>query len=338
VKTIFAPSPAFDPSKLEEEALAGVYENWRQAMRLHRPCEGLRISCIDGRPDCAWSFKAEGPPAFSASILFEGRMQMAFDDGAVLEAEAGSAILMATGQYATGWNTLDCAGGGAFRMVSVYLPQPALAGLIGLQMDDLRRRVRVIAQDQPHIDATLGVTCASGNLQRIADDLLSFNFAYPGACVARDLYRRAKAFEIIACFLHEHMARQRPRLPVPADRLRLVNARALLEKHYARKWSVPSLADAVGLYEKRLQTGFRALYGVSVHACLTRIRIDAAIILLQRGVSVSETAERVGFSHLSHFSRMFRDHTGITPKQCGKGFRPNLKNICDAKSTKPAES
>ncbi|THF64802.1 helix-turn-helix transcriptional regulator [Pseudothauera nasutitermitis] len=317
--------PALDPSKLEEDGLTGVREDWRHAMHVYQPCEGLHISCINGRPGSKWDFRAEGPPAFSVNILLEGRIQTAFDDGAVLNAQASSAILMASGQHTSGWDVLDGKSDGIFRMVSIHMPQTAMDSLTGLQMDNLRKRVCTIAGDQPHIDAFLGVAPASSSLQRVAYDLLGFGCTYPGPCISRDLYLRAKALEAIACFLRENLAQQEMTLPVPADRPRLIEARALLERTYGEDWSVQSLARVVGLNEKRLQSGFQALFGCSVHACLTRIRIDAAVTLLQRGISVTETASTVGFANLSHFSRVFRSHTGISPKQCALGISPRVQ-------------
>ncbi|MDR1423796.1 MAG: helix-turn-helix domain-containing protein [Azoarcus sp.] len=64
------------------------------------------------------------------------------------------------------------------------------------------------------------------------------------------------------------------------------------------------------------------MFGSSVHACLTRIRIDVAVSMLLRGVSVTETAAACGFASLSHFSRMFHSHTGISPKQYALGISP----------------
>jgi len=125
-----------------------VHEGWRHAINMHRPHERLCINCISGRPGSEWSFRAEGPPAFSINILLEGRMQAAFDDGAVLDAQANSTILMATGQHAAGWDVLDDKPEGAFRMVSIHVPQAAMASLTGLQMDDLRRRMYTTAGEQ----------------------------------------------------------------------------------------------------------------------------------------------------------------------------------------------
>ena len=131
---IVSGQPALDPGKLPEEGLDHVHEDWRHAVHMYQPCEGLCISCINGRPGSKWAFQAEGPSAFSVNILLEGRMQAAFDDGAALDAKAGSAIMMATGSYAKGWDVLDGQSEGAFRMVNIHMPQTAMAGLTGLQM------------------------------------------------------------------------------------------------------------------------------------------------------------------------------------------------------------
>ncbi|MGO2136673.1 MAG: helix-turn-helix domain-containing protein, partial [Marinobacter sp.] len=61
------------------------------------------------------------------------------------------------------------------------------------------------------------------------------------------------------------------------------------------------------------------------HACLTRIGLNASVALLKRGTSVTETAACCGFANLSHFSRMFRSHTGISPKQRALGVTPRLQ-------------
>jgi AraC-like DNA-binding protein/uncharacterized cupin superfamily protein len=316
---------SLEPGKLQEIGQEVIHQDWQHVVQTHQPCEGLCIGCFNGRPGSQWSFRAEGPPAFSVNILLEGHFQAAFDDGAVLDAKAGSTILMASGQYATGWNVLDGQSESSFRMISINMPQSALVHLTGLHMDDLRQRARPLGGEQEHIDAFLGVVPASSSLKRVASDLLNLEDTHPGPCMFRNLYLRAKALEAIACFLRENLAPAQIQLPVPADRARLMNARALLEESYGKDWSVHTLARSVGLNEKRLQAGFHALFGCSVHTCLTRIRLNTAITLLQQGTSVTETAAMVGFAHLSHFSKVFRGYTGISPKQCAQGISPSLR-------------
>lgn len=314
--------PALDPGTIEAQGLAGVQEDWRHAMHMYQPCAGLHINCIQGRPRREWAFEAEGPAAFSINILLEGHVQTAFDQGATLNAKAGSTILMAAAQPAAGWDILDTRGGDAFRMLSIHIPQMALEGLTGLQMDDLRHRLCEATDESPGTCALLNVTPVSSNLQRVACDLLGYGCASPGDCISRNLFLRGKALEAIACYLRDNLAPRQTPLPVPADRSRLLEARLLLEQSFDQEWSVQSLARAVGLNEKRLQSGFQALFGCTVHTCLTRIRLDAAVAMLQCGTNVTETAASCGFASLSHFSRVFRSHTGISPKQCALGLSP----------------
>lgn len=320
-----ADQPALDPGQMREGAMSGIQEAWQHAVKGYQPCEGLSISSINGRPGNSWAFQAEGPPAFSLSILLEGRMQAAFDDGSVIDVRAGSAIIMATGQYTTGWDVLDSKPDGAFRMVSIHMPEEAMPNLTGLNLDDLRKRIARVKGHQSHIDAFLGDVPASNVLQRAASELISFERTSPASCISRPLSLRAKALEILACFLRENLTQPQTRLLVPADRALLLEARALLEQQYGSEWTVSSLSRLIGLNEKRLQSGFHALFGTSVHACLTHIRLEAAISLLQRGLNVTETAAQCGFGSLSHFSRTFRLYTGISPKQCASGHSPVVR-------------
>lgn len=98
----------------------------------------------------------------------------------------------------------------------------------------------------------------------------------------------------------------------------MVRAKAFLENAYSENWNVEALAQAVGLNEKRLQAGFQALFGCSVHECLTRIRLDAALAMLTHGFSVTHTAQSVGFSTSSHSSKTFSQHIGVPPKRWAK--------------------
>jgi AraC family transcriptional activator of pyochelin receptor len=307
--------PPLDPGKMLEATLPGIPQEWQPAVKCYQPGEGLSLSHISGRPGSQWAFEAEGSPAFSLSILLEGRMQAAFDNGSVLDARSGSAVIMATGQHTSGWDVLDGRSDGAFRMVSIHMPEDAMLNLTGLRPGDLRKQIVSVRGNQSHVDAFLGGASASGTLRRIATELIGFERTCPPSCLSRDLYLRAKALEAMACFLREYVTPPQARLRVPADRTLLLEARALLEKEYGQAWTVQSLSRHIGLNEKRLQSGFHALFGAPVHACLIRIRLEAAMALLQQGMNVTETAAQCGFGSLSHFSRAFREYTGVSPKK-----------------------
>jgi AraC-like DNA-binding protein len=63
---------------------------------------------------------------------------------------------------------------------------------------------------------------------------------------------------------------------------------------------------------------FAHAFGSTPMAFVREVRLRNAAALLRSGdLSVAAVAATVGFSGRSHFSRLFRDHFGITPS----GFR-----------------
>jgi len=95
---------------------------------------------------------------------------------------------------------------------------------------------------------------------------------------------------------------------------RMEQARALIEADPGRNWTIRALARAVGVNERKLKSGFRARFGLPVHAWLTRARLQAAHALLAEGRrSVTEVSLAVGYANPSHFALLFRRCYGIAP-------------------------
>ncbi|MEH2012800.1 helix-turn-helix transcriptional regulator [Nostoc sp.] len=81
----------------------------------------------------------------------------------------------------------------------------------------------------------------------------------------------------------------------------------------------------VSLSDRKLQRGFRELFGTTVFGYLHHHRMEQAQILLRyRDMQVSEVAHAVGYSHLGHFTEAFKRKFGITPKQCQLGKKSTL--------------
>jgi len=158
------------------------------------------------------------------------------------------------------------------------------------------------------------------HLQRLSGEIC--RCACPD-CQTRNLFLCAKVIECLAVMLERcTLERGAPSIQhaTPGDRPRLLRAHALLENRYSDTWSVQSLAQAAGLNEKRLQAGFQALYGCTVHERLTRIRLDVARAMLASGHSVTVTAHATGFANVSHFSKVFRSNLGVSPRQWAYGY------------------
>jgi AraC family transcriptional regulator len=80
--------------------------------------------------------------------------------------------------------------------------------------------------------------------------------------------------------------------------------------------TLSSLAREAGVHPSHLARAFRAHYRQSIGAYLRALRIEwASRELASRAVSISEVGLRAGFYDHSHFTRVFRRHTGMTPAQ-----------------------
>ncbi len=86
--------------------------------------------------------------------------------------------------------------------------------------------------------------------------------------------------------------------------------------HLEEPLTVPDLAAAAGCSVRRLQESFAAHLGVAPMTYLRAVRLDAAHRLLADGAgSVTEVAQRCGFTHLGRFSAAYRERFGELPSQ-----------------------
>lgn len=108
-------------------------------------------------------------------------------------------------------------------------------------------------------------------------------------------------------------ARTGPRLPCPsaAGRLTLPIVEAL-EADPADPRSLEDWALALHVSSISIRRAFDAEVGLSFSDWRTRARVNAAIVLLDDGESVSATARAVGMSH-NGLIAAFRRHLGVTP-------------------------
>lgn len=96
----------------------------------------------------------------------------------------------------------------------------------------------------------------------------------------------------------------------------LGRARELLHDRLGDSLTLSALASEVAVHPAHLARTFRKRYGCTVGEYVRRLRIErAARELATRGTTISEVALRAGFFDQSHFSRVFRRHTGLTPAE-----------------------
>ena len=101
----------------------------------------------------------------------------------------------------------------------------------------------------------------------------------------------------------------------------LKRARDLVHDRADQPITLSEVAREVGVHPAHLARTFRRFYHRSLGAYLRGLRIDRASRgLTERTVSISEVALRAGFYDQSHFTRVFKRHTGMTPAQFRASF------------------
>ena len=90
--------------------------------------------------------------------------------------------------------------------------------------------------------------------------------------------------------------------------------------------SVKGIADSIGINETYLSKLFKRETGISVSAYIRQRRIETAEkMLLYSDLSYDEIAETLCFSSQSHFTKVFKEVTGTTPKVYrDRNFRKNF--------------
>jgi AraC family transcriptional regulator len=104
---------------------------------------------------------------------------------------------------------------------------------------------------------------------------------------------------------------------LPPAMLRRV--RVYVESHMDENIDLDMLASTVGLSRYHFARSFKQSEGITPHAFLLKRRLESAQeLLLHSTISLSEIALAVGFADQSHFTRRFRQWSGVSPGEFRK--------------------
>ena len=123
---------------------------------------------------------------------------------------------------------------------------------------------------------------------------------------------------LAAQLARRHSVRALPTEPAPvraglSDR-QWAAVRDLVESRLAEPLPLRTLAAATGLSVSQFARQFKARAGLSPHQFLLERRVDEACRLLRGSpLPIVEVAQRCGFSHQEHLTRVLRARLGATP-------------------------
>lgn len=116
----------------------------------------------------------------------------------------------------------------------------------------------------------------------------------------------------------------------PSLQLKQVEEKLYLQQHlkhlvdlivqYEHFLSLEQLSAQSGISRYAIIRLFKRNFGLTPHAFQLNLRINQARDRLKSGSSVVDIAYDLGFSDQSHFHRVFKSLTGVTPKQYQSGF------------------
>lgn len=129
---------------------------------------------------------------------------------------------------------------------------------------------------------------------------------------------------LVGCFgalFRRHGGGQRlPR--APRDRARVAAVVALMRDRHADRLTLDEMAASVGLTPFQLIGLFNRTLGITPHACLIQIRLEAAMRRLRARRPIAEAALAAGFYDQSALTRHFKRAYGITPQQYARASAP----------------
>ncbi len=102
------------------------------------------------------------------------------------------------------------------------------------------------------------------------------------------------------------------------DALVFGNAVNCMNSQIGSQPSVKEIAAFCSVSEASLKRIFNKYAGISVHKYFLKLKVKTATELLGNGLSVTETAERLGFDSQAYFSAVFKRETGVSPSALKK--------------------
>ncbi len=277
--------------------------NTRPSLLTEELSDGIHINRIYLELSKDFTEYCEGPPTVSIAFILSGKGKMAIENGKVLDINPGTMIFFYSPTKTRGMNFFGC---GTWRILDIRF---SLNEIEAQELPSFAKLTAGFEKNASYSDALMMSSPIYPPFMQIVNQIEECQLT--GS--VRKVYLKAKALEILACVTAQIYDCQFNVIS-GLQRRAVYNAIKIINSDYHYPWTIKSLSRAVGLNERKLKEGFRAVVFRTFHQYLENVRMTTAEDLLKKGMSVIEVAAAVGYSSPSHFSKRFRQHYLINPK------------------------
>jgi AraC-like DNA-binding protein len=142
--------------------------------------------------------------------------------------------------------------------------------------------------------------------------LAIYDDIYEEVTAQRPLYQ-LKACSSILSLIAEILSRTRRMVQPEYYEVIVEKAKCLMELNIYGAINMSRISEQIGISASKLNSIFKTCTSMTPYQYYINIKIHKARSLLEENLSVKETAWRMGFDDQYHFSRLFKNKTGVSP-------------------------
>jgi len=132
-----------------------------------------------------------------------------------------------------------------------------------------------------------------------------------GTSMQDRVYRSVMLYRLLSQLLPNAPENDIPKNP----RQWIEESKNYMDTHYTEDITVQHVAEYVGIHRSYFSKMFAERVGTTPTSYLRRLKMDKALLMLEQGHSVLETALSLGYSDTASFSRAFHRFFGAAPTQ-----------------------
>jgi AraC family transcriptional regulator len=197
----------------------------------------------------------------------------------------------------------------SFSFSPSYMLQFAKAGKLGLTLTD-----KVVSFTHPSNFSKRLPLCSK--TRKVIEALLNHTYTDSSANIFVNAQMQMLLLYSMDCMLgeKENVEFSCKFLANPDDREKIIKSREILLQHIGEPITIKALSRKVAINECYLKKGFKEIFGTTIFDFYQSQRMEhAKYLLYEKGLSVTEVSQMLGYSSISHFSTAFKKQTGIKP-------------------------